>query len=109
MLTLLFDGVAYGMILFMIAVGLTVTMGLMPVINLAHGGFALIAGATVHWLTVRQGLGFWPAALVAIAVTAAIALPPPRAVRRRLGSAIADPRRGEQVFERTGARRPRRL
>ena len=32
------------MILFMISVGLSVTMGLMRVINLAHGGFALIGG-----------------------------------------------------------------
>ena len=37
-LSILIDGIAYGMILFMISVGLSVVMGLMRVINLAHGG-----------------------------------------------------------------------
>lgn len=71
---ILIDGIAYGMILFMIAVGLSVTMGLMRVINLAHGGFALVAGATTHWLTVTKGVAFWPAVLAALAFTAAITL-----------------------------------
>ena len=43
-LTILLDGLAYGMVLFIISVGLTVTMGLMRVINLAHGAFAMIGG-----------------------------------------------------------------
>ncbi len=43
-ITILLDGVAYGMILFIISVGLTVTMGLMRVVNLAHGAFAMIGG-----------------------------------------------------------------
>lgn len=74
LLNILIDGVAYGMILFMIAVGLSVTMGLMRVINLAHGGFALIAGAVAHWLGVAKGVGFWSALPVALAVTVVIAL-----------------------------------
>ena len=37
MLTLLFDDIAYGMLLFVLAVGLAVTLGLMNFINLAHG------------------------------------------------------------------------
>jgi len=44
MLTLLFDGVAYGMLLFILALGLAVTMGLMNFINLAHGAFAMAGG-----------------------------------------------------------------
>ena len=44
MLTLLFDGIAYGMLLFVLAVGLSVTMGLMNFINLAHGAFAMVGG-----------------------------------------------------------------
>jgi branched-chain amino acid transport system permease protein len=47
-LTILFDGIAYGMLLFILAVGLAVTMGLMNFINLAHGAFAMVGGyATV--------------------------------------------------------------
>jgi branched-chain amino acid transport system permease protein len=42
--TILLDGIAYGMILFIISVGLTVTMGLMRVVNLAHGAFAMFGG-----------------------------------------------------------------
>ena len=54
MLTLLFDGIAYGMLLFILSVGLSVTMGLMNFINLAHGAFAMVGGyLTVvlmqHW------------------------------------------------------------
>jgi branched-chain amino acid transport system permease protein len=42
--TILFDGIAYGMLLFILAVGLSVTMGLMNFINLAHGAFAMVGG-----------------------------------------------------------------
>lgn len=74
LLNIVVDGVTYGMILFMIAVGLSVTMGLMRVINLAHGGFALIAGAAVHWLIARQGWSFWPSVAAALAFIVALAL-----------------------------------
>ena len=43
-MTILFDGIAYGMLLFILAVGLSVTMGLMNFINLAHGAFAMVGG-----------------------------------------------------------------
>src|SRR3954453_11861074 len=71
---ILLDGVTYGMILFMIAVGLSVTMGLMRIINLAHGGFALIAGASLHWLTVMKGISFWPAVFAALLLTIIVAV-----------------------------------
>ena len=74
LLNIAIDGTAYGMILFMIAVGLSVTMGLMRVINLAHGGFALVAGAATHWLMVERGLGFLPGVALALALTVALAL-----------------------------------
>lgn len=74
LVNILVDGITYGMILFMIAVGLSVTMGLMRVVNLAHGGFALVAGAATHWLTQRQGIGFWPAVLAALALTVILAV-----------------------------------
>src|ERR1019366_2964383 len=40
----LFDGLAYGILLFLISLGLSVTLGLMNFINLAHGAFAMIGG-----------------------------------------------------------------
>lgn len=53
MLTILFDGIAYGMLLFILAVGLSVTMGLMNFINLAHGAFAM-AGGYITILLMQQ-------------------------------------------------------
>lgn len=83
-LSILVDGVAYGMILFMISVGLSVTMGLMRVVNLAHGGFALLGGAMAHWLTVGLGVSFWAAAPLAVAAVTALALPLERGIYRYL-------------------------
>jgi branched-chain amino acid transport system permease protein len=58
MLTLLFDGVAYGMLLFVLAVGLSVTMGLMNFINLAHGAFAMAGGYLTLTLMQRLDVPF---------------------------------------------------
>jgi branched-chain amino acid transport system permease protein len=62
--TILLDGVAYGMVLFIISVGLTVTMGLMRIVNLAHGAFAMIGGYLATTL-LGAGLPFFAAALLA--------------------------------------------
>jgi branched-chain amino acid transport system permease protein len=63
-LTILLDGTAYGMILFIISVGLTVTMGLMRVVNLAHGAFAMIGGYLAAMM-VASGVSFFLAAIAA--------------------------------------------
>jgi branched-chain amino acid transport system permease protein len=43
-ISVLFYGVAYGMVLYVISVGLSITMGMMGVVNLAHGVFAMSGG-----------------------------------------------------------------
>lgn len=58
MLTLLFDGIAYGMLLFILACGLSVTLGLMNVVNLAHGAFAMAGGYCTIILMQRFGMSF---------------------------------------------------
>ncbi len=58
MLTILFDGIAYGMLLFVLAVGLAVTMGLMNFINLAHGAFAMAGGYITVLLMQHLGVPF---------------------------------------------------
>lgn len=83
-LNILIDGVAYGMILFMISVGLSVTMGLMRVINLAHGGFAMLGGVVAHVLMSEAGVGYVPAALIGIAATVALAWPLERLIYCRI-------------------------
>ena len=61
MLTILFDGVAYGMLLFVLAVGLAVTLGLMNFVNLAHGAFAMAGGYATVVLVNRFGMPFFAA------------------------------------------------
>lgn len=71
MLTILFDGIAYGMLLFILAVGLAVTMGLMNFINLAHGAFAMVGGYVTVLLMQRADVPFLlclPAAFLVAAV-----------------------------------------
>lgn len=58
MLTLLYDGIAYGMLLFVLAVGLAVTLGLMNFINLAHGAFAMAGGYITVLLMSHLGVPF---------------------------------------------------
>jgi len=71
MLTLLFDGIAYGMLLFILALGLAVTMGLMNFINLAHGAFAMAGGYILIVLMRNEGWPFLACLPVAFVVTAA--------------------------------------
>jgi branched-chain amino acid transport system permease protein len=54
----LFDGVAYGSLLFLISLGLSVTMGLMNFVNLAHGAFAMMGGFLCVALMRRFGVSF---------------------------------------------------
>jgi branched-chain amino acid transport system permease protein len=71
----LFDGLAYGSLLFIIAVGLSVTLGLMNFVNLAHGAFAMVGGYVCVLLMTRLGVPFLltlPAAFVASAVVGVI-------------------------------------
>lgn len=81
-LSIITDGVAFGMILFMISVGLSVTMGLMRVVNLAHGGFAMLGGAFTHWAMMRAGMPFLPAALLSIAAVVLLSIPLERVLYR---------------------------
>ena len=78
MLTLLFDGIAYGMLLFVLAVGLAVTLGLMNFINLAHGAFAMAGGYITVLAMNRLGVPFLlclPLAFVGAALIGAVLEP----------------------------------
>jgi branched-chain amino acid transport system permease protein len=72
LLTILFDGVAYGMLLFVLACGLAVTLGLMNFVNLAHGAFAMAGGYVCAVLVNRSGLPFFAALPIAFLASAAI-------------------------------------
>lgn len=72
--SIVFDGLAYAMVLFVISVGLSITMGLMGFINLAHGVFAMAGGYVAVTLMTALGLGFLPALLLAGVVVGAASL-----------------------------------
>ncbi len=72
MLTILFDGVAYGMLLFVLACGLVVTLGLMNFVNLAHGAFAMAGGYVTVVLMTRYGVPFLACLPIAFVATALI-------------------------------------
>jgi branched-chain amino acid transport system permease protein len=57
-LGVIFDGIAYGSLLFLISVGLSITMGLMNFINLAHGAFAMLGGYVCVVAMTRLGVPF---------------------------------------------------
>src|SRR5580658_2878217 len=71
MLTILFDGIAYGMLLFVLACGLSVTLGLMNFVNLAHGAFAMAGGYITVVLVNRAGVPFLAGLVLACVATAA--------------------------------------
>ena len=78
------DALAYGMVLFVISIGLSVTMGLMRVVNLAHGAFAMIGGYIASYAARDLGLAYALAVLLAVAGTILIAIPIERFLYRRI-------------------------
>jgi branched-chain amino acid transport system permease protein len=91
MLTLLFDGIAYGMLLFVLALGLAVTLGLMNFVNLAHGAFAMAGGYITVLLMNRAGVPFLACLPLAFIGTAALgAVLEPLLYRRLYGKPHLD-------------------
>ena len=82
--SILFDGLAYAMFLFITSVGLSVTMGLMGFVNLAHGAFAMAGGYIVVSLTRSLGIDFVPSLLISAVVIAVASVPFERGLYRRL-------------------------
>ena len=74
MLTILFDGIAYGMLLFVLASGLAVTLGLMNFVNLAHGAFAMAGGYITVILVNRLGVPFFASLPIAFLASVIIGL-----------------------------------
>ncbi|RUR32013.1 branched-chain amino acid ABC transporter permease [Vreelandella nanhaiensis] len=69
----LLNGLQYGLLLFLIASGLTLIFGIMGIINLAHGAMYMIGAYLVYDLTLRLG-NFWLAIMVAIPIAIALGL-----------------------------------
>jgi len=80
----LFDGFAYGMLLFLLSVGLSVTLGMMNFVNLAHCSFAAVGGYCTVSVVNRLGVPFLAALPIAFVAGAVIAVVLERALFRRL-------------------------
>jgi branched-chain amino acid transport system permease protein len=72
MFTILFDGIAYGMLLFVLACGLSVTLGVMNFVNLAHGAFAMAGGYVAVVVVNRLGVPFYWGLAIAFFASAAL-------------------------------------
>ena len=82
--TILVFGVAYAMLLFIISVGLSITMGLMGFVNLAHGSFAMVGGYLTVKLVVPVGVPYLAALLIAFIAVALIGVIMELVLYRRL-------------------------
>ena len=83
-MTVIFDGAASGLLLFLISVGLSVTLGLMNFVNLAHGAFAMLGGYACVVLLNRFGVPFLAAVPLAALACAAAGVLLERTLYRRL-------------------------
>ncbi len=83
-LSIAIDALAFGMVLFIISIGLSVMMGLARVVNLAHGAFAMIGGYIASYMLREAGAGFALSTIVAVAGTVAILMPLEFLLYRRL-------------------------
>jgi branched-chain amino acid transport system permease protein len=81
------DALAYGMVLFIISIGLSIMMGLMRVVNLAHGAFAMVGGYLASHATGALGLGYGAAITLAIGVSVILLLPLEVLLYRRIYAA----------------------
>ena len=75
LVSILIDTLAYGMVLFTISIGLSITLGLMKVVNLAHGGFAMLGGYFASHAMLALGLPYLAALPLAMACVVILAVP----------------------------------
>jgi branched-chain amino acid transport system permease protein len=83
-LGVLFDGLAYGMLLFLLSVGQSVTLGMMNFINLAHCSFAMLGGYVTVALMSRYGVPFFATLPCAFVVAAVVSVAFEQTFFRRL-------------------------
>ncbi|HEY8068489.1 MAG TPA: branched-chain amino acid ABC transporter permease [Burkholderiales bacterium] len=74
MISILIGGLTSGMVLFIVSVGLSITMGLMGFVNLAHGGFAMLGGYAIVLSMNKWGVPFLPAIAIGFAAVAAVSV-----------------------------------
>ena len=81
---ILLGGLSAGTVLFIVSVGLSITMGLMGFVNLAHGAFAMFGGYVIVLAMNRAHVGFATALAIGFVATAALSAVLERLLYRRL-------------------------
>ena len=84
LVSVILDGIAYGMLLFLFSIGLSVTLGLMRFINLAHGAFAMCGGYIAVVLLNQFGVPYVLTLIPAFILTALLGIGAERTVIRHL-------------------------
>src|SRR5262249_2849353 len=80
--TVLFNGIAYGMLLFIMSVGLSVTMGMMNFVNLAQVSFSMLGGYVMVAVTQQFGIPFLASLPIAFVVVGIVSLAVERTIFR---------------------------
>lgn len=83
-LSIVLDAISYGMVLFTISIGLSIMMGLMRVVNLAHGAFAMIGGYLASYALKTPGISYLVAIVIAVVGTIIISIPFEMLLYRRI-------------------------
>ena len=81
---ILFDGLSYGMLLFLLSVGMSVTLGMMNFINLSHTSFGMLGGYTTITLMDHFGWPFLATLPAAFVVAALVSVVMERFIYRRM-------------------------
>ena len=88
----LFNGVTYGMLLFLMAAGLTLVFSMLGILNFAHAGFYMLGAYVAYTFAQPLGLGFWAGLVAAPLCCAVLGLLVQRyALRRVLDFGIVAP------------------
>lgn len=69
----LLNAIQYGMVLFLVASGLTLVFGILGVINLAHGAFYMFGAYLAYWIAAYTG-NFWIAMVAGVAIAFVVGL-----------------------------------
>jgi branched-chain amino acid transport system permease protein len=69
----LLNAIQYGMVLFLVASGLTLVFGILGVINLAHGAFYMLGAYLAYWIAAYTG-SFWIAMVAGVAIAFVVGL-----------------------------------
>lgn len=83
-MTIVFDGIAFGMLLFLISVGLSVSLGLMNFVNLSHGAFVMLGGYLLFVMANKYGVPFPLCLVLVVLISALVGVVLERLLYRRL-------------------------